>query len=295
MKKKEQSEMQDFEEEKRLIVFLDILGFKNLYNLERQKAMSFISLLRKNNRNHHLEVTQETDNSKRVEFAPSLFTANDNVILSFPVISDFGVLGAALIRTSEYLSSICVYALGLGIALRGCISFGKMTFNPQENIILGTPLFEARDYESSNILYPRIVILPSTYDLLKDTAITSSKILPKWHDLIDGMNYVDVDGYVCIDWIKRYLHISSGTFDMNGEKMVGVSNDAVSTVQKIREPILRAMKKFNEDGTVRIYQKWCYLANYFNQSLSAHFEEFKERGYAIEPIDIEPFGLMSGH
>ena len=181
---------ENFIQEKRLIAFLDILGFKNLYKKDREKALNFISWLRKNNSTFFLNVTPQQNGSQQISCSPDLYTRADHIIISFPLLTDYGQSGAVLNTTLLYLSKICAYALSIGILLRGCISFGEMDFDAEKNVIFGNHLFDAMECESSNVIYPRIVILPSSIDFLKHFH-PNHTFIPKWHDFI-SQNYVDM-------------------------------------------------------------------------------------------------------
>ena len=105
---------------------------------------------------------------------------------------------------------------------------------------------------------------------------------------------LDMDGFVCLDWIEQYLKPSSFNkpfFTLNEIQYLGVPDEGILTLKTIRSEIIENMAAANKIKSIRISQKWYYIANYFNRSVDRYIQHCTDRNMRLELIEINPIGL----
>ncbi len=151
---KNQNELiSEMEYENKIVVFIDILGFKELVNKRNivsiykqlEKLYEVDSLIRNDSTLKNLNA-EEYKESLRIN------TFSDSVIISC------GVLQSGLIL--PLLMDFQIELLKEGVYIRGCISEGRLHHN--EQFLFGPSLIDAYLKESNLANYPRI-ILSDTY------------------------------------------------------------------------------------------------------------------------------------
>ncbi|MGQ2979949.1 MAG: hypothetical protein ACT6Q9_09670 [Polaromonas sp.] len=121
--------------EDRVVLFLDILGFKNLINQDRQDIVA--------------EALSATTAQYSNKFETSAFS--DNVAVSLKLADGCELL--QIIQFSSYLSWLLLHK---GVLSRGGISVGKLCH--KNGIIYGPALITAYELESQVAIYPRVVL-----------------------------------------------------------------------------------------------------------------------------------------
>lgn len=135
----------NIEYENRVVVFIDILGFKNIIK-EAEKAIEVASILD----NLQNCVAQHGDNHLNIEYHESLEIAyfSDSIVLSCLKGKDHFLL--------DDLARLQIDLMMKGIFIRGCITIGKLYH--KGNYIFGEALIEAYETESKVAKYPRIIL-----------------------------------------------------------------------------------------------------------------------------------------
>jgi hypothetical protein len=174
-----ENNMGNIEYKRRLLYFLDILGFRDL--LERNTAREVYKTIS--------GFMDETANFMKIPGVSVI----DTDILTFNfsdlivTIVDYDIeskldLFAALAVAINRLSRIQLYLLSFhGILIRGSIVCGDIFYDKKNNILYGPALVEAYQLESKSIVYPRIGISNNIIDELGGDQLFS-KQLPNPYD-----------------------------------------------------------------------------------------------------------------
>lgn len=126
--------------QERVVVFLDILGFKELVRQDKVKTiLQAMRIIQRRLRN--------LDEIPRCPIEHTMFS--DSVVFSAPL-SDDGVV--ALVHNAAYLAAALFHK---GVFCRGAITTGKLYH--KRATIFGPALIEAYNMESQLALYPRII------------------------------------------------------------------------------------------------------------------------------------------
>lgn len=179
-----------------IIVFLDILGFKNMINT---KAFEDI---------RHIFSNIMTENDFGIALSHATYDQNDtfgryNMILSqlrLHIMSDSIVIAvpsgepealAVLIDVCDVIQEQ-LYQLNPPVFLRGAVAEGD--FYLDEQLIFGKGLVDAYVAQENYAIYPRIILSDAVVEG-KDVSVDHSKSLVK-----------DEDGYYYINTVERYIH-----------------------------------------------------------------------------------------
>lgn len=119
----------------RVVLFLDILGFRSLISQERQ------------------DIVAEALTATAIQYAENIQTSafSDNVAVSMRIAD-----GCELLRIIQFSSYLAWLLLHKGVLSRGGIAVGKLHHN--NGIIYGPALNKAYELESQVAIYPRIVL-----------------------------------------------------------------------------------------------------------------------------------------
>ena len=204
--------------EKRLVAFIDILGFKNIIaksifdeqvanNLHR--AMKRIS---EDHQNNQRDIAND-DNP----FNKMVTTFSDSAVISYPVQPGTGNLFSLLMEII-YLQ---IDLINLGFLLRGGIAIGPLYH--EDSIIYGPAMIEAYYLESKIAQYPRIVLTPHTlYRAMQITRLNNVEFEQEFFKRIVTLDqscniyYLDVlgQGDEFDDPVDGYLSFLKHTHDI---------------------------------------------------------------------------------
>lgn len=136
--------------EKRVLLFLDILGFKELVSQgEAEKILSALKLVSKH--------AEEIENRLSIN-GTCVTSFSDCIVISHPVES--GRAGMFVTMVGAYLA---LELLRVGIITRGGVSVGDVLH--QSKILFGPAMIEAYLLESKMATYPRILVSKEVRDL----------------------------------------------------------------------------------------------------------------------------------
>lgn len=168
--------------EKKILVFFDVLGFKNMVQRKYKDKP---------------EKIKEILNTMHVLSSPSytseLIIFSDSVINILEIKPKYNKHGQTF---TDYLSvifndiaTIQVNMFGLyGVLIRGSIVIGDIYYEGENNLLFGPALVDAYELESKYSIYPRFLIGKSIVDEISEA---------EWLDVTE-----DVDGHYYIDVFK---------------------------------------------------------------------------------------------
>jgi len=133
--------------EKRVVLFLDILGFRDLVKNHREAEILDALSIPKELAGHY-----PFDGSTHME----LSAFSDSIVVSERIISNFNVQ-----RMIGYSAFLYLRFLAKGILTRGGIALGNL--HHRDGVVFGPALNEAYQLESELAFYPRIVISNTSY------------------------------------------------------------------------------------------------------------------------------------
>lgn len=178
----------------RLIVFIDILGFKNIIKKttnadgtdvpsEIDHIYSVYKLIKS-----VLSIDVKTDNSDS-----DITIFSDTIVITFVIETGKNILFNHLLR----ITNITVNLISKGILCRGSIVRGKVIHN--NDIIFGPGLVEAYLYESKAALYPRIIVSP---EIINYAAEYGTYAQEKEKRVLSQFLAYDTDGMYYINYIS---------------------------------------------------------------------------------------------
>ncbi len=138
-----------------IVAFLDVLGFKEILSNPAQVELYFNTII------NELETLQNIDSKKELRYA----LISDSVVLSFPFNNDIKNLNEFLIALGRIQATLCLE----DIWLRGAITIGKIKISNHgsSQVVFGDGLAKAYMLESSFAKYPRVILDPLVFKLLK--------------------------------------------------------------------------------------------------------------------------------
>ncbi len=144
--------------ENRIVLFLDILGFKKIIDetIEKEKE---------NFKKTSFLIETINEMIKIAELTPKETTKNvtqfsDSIVISFKA-DDVKEIPKLLHNLQRLISNL----LSREILCRGAVSYGKLYHN--KNLIFGPALVDAYETESKAALYPRVILDNSVLDIMK--------------------------------------------------------------------------------------------------------------------------------
>lgn len=233
-----------------VILFLDILGYKNLignslsekdeneYLTEIHGLMSALSsFIEKRN--------QQLDQSNKWHLNLSRFRYtifSDNILFFAPYDSEIDM--SNLYSNLIYgLSEFLFQYVKDDIFFRGAITKGLLFYDEQLHFVFGSGLIRAYELESNIAVYPRIII---------DDCLKPSPILVGWAQDTDNNWYVD------------YMTLAYSLLcdDRNGTPLMSQER-TLFQIKNQKEAIEVALNKYQSNEYIR--SKYIWLANYHNR------------------------------
>ncbi len=261
--------------EKRVVAFLDLLGFKELIkNGEQNKideVLDFLYEIRKvhSSFNVHRKPSDQAG-FYTIEMQPEFISSNDHMIISIPF-RETGIgaldkipeayLTHALSTIGEVVTNLYLFTLKIGIGLRGAIAFGKQYYDSNADINVGKPLIEAVETEQNLSNFPRVVATKSLLEELEKHWIGKKDFIldefqPKF--LFPPLRR-DFDGMYFFDYLYGIFHHSFAT------------EENLNMINEIRCQIENNMRT----NDPRLLAKWGWLANYFDATLKTYVNHEK--------------------
>lgn len=244
---------------KRVVTFVDILGYKNIINKTMKcndKAVRLLDIMNhisEEQKENYEGILSQNDIGKEI----SIFS--DSIVISYPI-----DLGGSLFFVLMDLIYLQMELISSGILFRGGVVIGDLYHN--KNIIFGPAMLKAYELESEKAIYPRIIIEPGTINEgIKSRASQNS--------FDDEAGYIlsllrkDDDGYYFLDYLKQYQELDDPYY-------------YYIMLESLREMICKAFIEIKDEGVLEKY-KW--LRKYYNLTLkSVRFEGSSE--YKIPKI-----------
>jgi hypothetical protein len=224
--------------ERRCVVCLDILGFKNLVAKAEESAAGFQKLL---NLRNVLDAHVTWDNKGLASsvprtHVPKYLFVSDTIIISTP--ADGIGAGAAIVKSIQ----ISQKALEHGHLLRGAMVVGN-AWHDDRNII-GTGWIQAYNAQENEAIHPRVIVATEIVDLLPP-------------EVRPAMLQQDVDDW----WICDIFH----PYYIRQAQIHGGIEDFY---RQVRAHIVASMGLHEAGSSPRAKWEWTY--SFFRQSIARH-------------------------
>ena len=147
--------------EERLVIFMDILGFKDAVN-ESSVSPKMFDKIKVTLEHIFSEKNKNDEENKKFEnYSYQLSIFSDSLIYSTPIDDDNTIFFALVM--AEYMQR---ELLDLGFLTRGGITVGKMVHN--QEVAFGPALVEAVELEQSMAIYPRVIMASNSYQKIDE-------------------------------------------------------------------------------------------------------------------------------
>lgn len=188
--------------EKRLVFYMDILGFSNCVKKSENDNNMLIKIVGALNLIFKEKIIARKNNEKCENFSYQISTFSDCIIISVPINEDCEIIYA--IVSIEYMLRDLIY---YGFLARGGISVGKMYHDG--DIAFGPALVNAVFLEEQIAKYPRIIMDESTYktilQIIKQNNGYSYEQDKKIFDsLLDTFTNNNNENFYYLDFISQY-------------------------------------------------------------------------------------------
>lgn len=234
-------ELEEYEE--RVIVFIDILGFREHiketmndpnYFIRLRDTLNFISELK----------TINDKGEKRIGKEITVFS--DSIVISYPAQYPGTVFWLLL-----DVVHIQLEMMRKGILIRGGLTVGKLCHN--DNIVYGPAMVAAYELESKTAIYPRVVVNEEVFT----TAVMYPYNPPEMElEYVQDLCEQDWDDQWYVDFLRQ-------------DQEFEYQYDYLKALRIIKEVILKELKQNKPKPNVRMKYQW--LKNYFNEVV----EEFQ--------------------
>ncbi|RWX44206.1 hypothetical protein H206_01971 [Candidatus Electrothrix aarhusensis] len=250
--------------EKRLIIFIDVIGFKNFilsnYKNGEEEVIKEFTYFFQQKVSEGGEFIRKDDHV----FQPTFNFFSDSIVITYPLNCFAGVIKVEFSeldsddkRDAERflllncaitsVTSMQLHALKFDLLTRGCVTIGDIYH--KKNTWYGPGLIEAYTHESKIAIYPRVILSKNCFEYFGNELV-----------LGEGDLMQDTDGYFYINYIK-WLNIKTE-----------FGSDFCKAHHQLREIIVRNIKVLGAQGKVYELQKWEWLALYFNSHKKRRLE-----------------------
>lgn len=223
---------------KRVVLYVDILGFKNKVKKSVQDLDTFQAI--KDALMYIYKVQKENKtgvpNGKQLDIQISVFS--DNIIYSQPLTNEASLFYTVV--AAYYLSTELIMK---GFLFRGAILIGDLYHD--SSIVFGPALGKAVELEKDAV-YPRIVVRKDDYDFQIQNP-SSSNSSEQEKEFLDYFLKADEDGFYHVDFLSK-------TYDYDDEMTY------IEVLKKTKEIILDGLT-INDD---HIKSKYIWLMRQYN-------------------------------
>lgn len=236
--------METYSYEDRVVIFIDILGFRKWVNNELDNMGSdctSIVTVFKFIRKYYADQNDEYARTVQISFF------SDSIIISFEETDEDQIF-----QTVADLQILILNLVKRGVLVRGAISNGKLLHN--KDFILGPAFMNAYDLETKKSVVPRVICDPKVIGaaLKHKHAIDFKEDLPYVLDLFD----LDSDGQLYIDYFDKILNI----FDAEKQYL-----EYLVRLKEIIEQNLETPEDLN------IHGKYLWMKEKFNSVIRKRF------------------------
>ena len=221
--------------EKRIVFFIDLLGFKNLINktknadgsdneTEIQKIVNAYNSIR-----DVWDLDSDKDDKKNLfvtKNSKEITIFSDSIVISFLAKEE-----SEIFYTLLEVKWMIMRLINRNILSRGAVSFGNLIHN--DKFVFGPALVEAYTLESKAAIYPRIILDRDIIDLARK-AKQSRHSEEQEVEFIESLLEKDLDGMYYIDYFtKAQSELDAPEYDFP---------DYIQTLEKITKDGLRIDK-----------------------------------------------------
>lgn len=250
--------------QKRIVVFLDVLGFKNsLYEFEKDAIDNHDE-----NKHNNVLISEKANQFVGVfkdvislidEYDCKYYLFSDNICITVDPYNNTSLAVDILFTVSDLFKRFSE----MGYFIRGGIDFGWML--DEDDIVLGVPLVEAYIIESKKAIYPRIVLSEKYLKFLKSINLTESDRFNLENFLIKSCE---------INYINTFYNIIR-------------TDNKVTFLETYKKEI--AEKLLETKNNEKIYAKFNWLKNEFNSFIERYVNniDFLEQDFVFTTKDIE--------
>lgn len=247
--------------EKRLITFIDILGFKEIVkqsdnDLSKVELIYSVLEYLKNweiSDNWDLKLVEiEEDAQKRgvenfdIRKKTNITAFSDSIVVSVKIDNNINEMASTLIANLAYIGAIL---LEKGVLFRGGITLGNLIRN-ENGTVFGQGLIDAYQLENNNAKYPRIILSDKLLKELNYPINTKRNRYP-YHQYIDRFD----DG--CVGFHQMiYFQVIEGWTEMN-------STTLTESLSKVRKVLVNGLDSSFEKPDV--YEKYKWMKEQYNK------------------------------
>ena len=247
----------------RYIVFIDILGFKDIVNKsnnDNKKAEEILENLKciERIKKENDEIFKLTSINRRV----TIFS--DSIIISYPLLHSESGCFLSLVLDIIYIT---IELLDKGVYIRGGMTYGKLYH--EKNICFGPAMVEAYSLEQEAI-YPRIIIDKKTIE--------------------KALESPGLDRYpITFEEIKNLIKIEDNIYYID---FLSNAPDEIEEEEKVNNFFSNIKKNItshlnNKDYSEEVLKKYKWFVNYYNNSIERIIEEFEGNPHFFKPFFIE--------
>lgn len=252
--------------EKRIIAFVDILGFKNLVDRSTSDHYTYLKIHDALKRFREEKAEEEDTNEKA-----KVTTFSDSLVISYPVNYTGGLYQILL-----NLTVLQFELLQMGIFVRGGITIGELRHVQDE--IFGPAMNSAYKLESETATFPRIIIeeatinqgIDSTYDKDKNEPLNDQNNYYRESKDIYKLLKKDSDNRYSLDYLRVADKVNSLDEYYHGLERVYTNIKDAITSNRSEEHVL---------------EKYVWLANYYNAVVSTLEQEYGPNQLHIIEVD----------
>ena len=247
----------------RYIVFIDILGFKDIVNKsnnDNKKAEEILENLKciERIKKENDEIFKLTSINRRV----TIFS--DSIIISYPLLHSESGCFLSLVLDIIYIT---IELLDKGVYIRGGMTYGKLYH--EGNICFGPAMVEAYSLEQK-ATYPRIIIDKKTIE--------------------KALESPGLDRYpITFEEIKNLIKIEDNIYYID---FLSNAPDEIEEEEKVNNFFSNIKKNItshlnNKDYSEEVLKKYKWFVNYYNNSIERIIEEFEGNPHFFKPFFIE--------
>jgi|GEM_PF-478171 len=259
--------------ERRIIAFIDILGFKEMvkqseYDSTKIELLySVLGYLKDWNASEKWDlktVEIEEDAQKKgvenfdIRGRTNSTSFSDSIVVSVKVDNNVNEMTSTLVANLAYIGAILIEK---GILFRGGLTIGNIIHN-QNGTVFGQGLIDAYLLETKSAKYPRIVLSDKLIEELSYPLETKKKRYP-YHQYVDRFD----DG--CIGFHQMiYYQVTESWIEMTPAKLI-------SSLANIRKVIIKGLDSSFENPD--IFEKYKWLKEQYNKLIILSDFDFESK------------------
>lgn len=234
-----------FDYEDRVIVFMDILGFKEKVNSSVDDVKKRKTLFKVMEMIKEIEVDQFEEDGKFKD-GPEKCIFSDSIVISYPGKTNRGYAYWIL----HEIMFIQIFLMSYGYISRGGVTFGKVFH--KNNVIFGPAMVEAYELESEIAIFPRVIVSNEFLSFAKKNCSPQNSYKEEQR-YIDSLLIQDIDQNYFVDYINVQREIEE---------------DYREYIERMKECIITGL----ESSNLKICQKYNWLKYYYNSVVAEDYE-----------------------